>query len=466
MLQKNDTFELNIVDLGVGGEGIGKYEGMTFFVKDAIPGDIILAGVTKLKKKYGYARIVEIIKPSEDRVEPPCKVANKCGGCQIQGMSYDAQLRMKSELVKNDLVRLGGFDKAFIENIMEPIVGMDEPYHYRNKAQFPVGLDANGQIVMGYYASHSHRIIETDECLLGRPVNEVVLKAVKSYMIENNVSPYNEGTGKGLIRHILIRYGFTSKEVMVCIIANATKLPNENDLVERLIPIDGIKSISLNTNTARNNVILGDKLRTLWGEDYIVDSIGDVEFAIGPKSFYQVNPVQTEKLYNIALEYAELTGKENVWDLYCGIGTISLFLAEKAHMVYGVEIVPEAIDDANKNAKRNGIENAKFFVGKAEEVLPDFYEGAKNSSDEADKSMLTPDVIVVDPPRKGCDEACLNTMIEMRPKRIVYVSCDPATLSRDLKILCDNGYELKLVRTVDQFCHSMHIESVAQLKLK
>ncbi len=456
-MKKNEEFELQITDISVDGSGIGHFEGMTFFVKDALPGDLILAAVTKLKKTYGYARVVRILEESPDRVEEACPVAKTCGGCQIQALSYEKQLVLKSRIVRDDFIRIGGFDAEQIDSVMSEICGMEEPFHYRNKAQVPVGRNRDGSISMGYYASHSHRIVETEECLLGRPNNEEVLRVVKQYMEDYGVSPYDEETGKGLLRHVLIRTGFTSGQIMVCLVVNGNGLPHEDQLTQALSVISGMTSISINTNTKKTNVILGDKIRTIWGSPTIRDSIGDVEFEINPMSFYQVNPVQTEKLYSYALEFAGLTGQEAVWDLYCGIGTISLFLARKARMVYGVEIVPEAIMDARRNASNNGIENAKFFVGKAEEVLPEFYQA--NEEDE----MSRPDVIVVDPPRKGCDVSCLNTMLAMAPDRIVYVSCDPATLARDCKILCLGGYEIRRIQPVDQFCHSMHVETVALL---
>lgn len=493
MLKKNDLIELKIEDMGVDGEGIGKYEGMAFFVKDAIIGDTIMARVTKLKKNYGYARVEEIIESSKFRVEPECELHKRCGGCQIQAMDYGKQLAFKQDKVRGNLIRIGGFEAEFVDSIMEPVVGMEKPYRYRNKAQFPIGLDKEGNIIAGFYASRTHSIIPVTDCKLGVPQNREVLDCVMEYMRENHVTPYDETTGKGLVRHVLIRYGFTTKELMVCLIINGKKLPAQEKLIEKLCKLDGMTSISVNQNRKNTNVILGDVTETIWGQAYITDYIhlrDTAEFAvtdtaiayhISPQSFYQVNPEQTEKLYSLALDYAGLTGKETVWDLYCGIGTISLFLAQKAGKVYGVEVVPQAIEDAKNNAKLNGITNAEFFVGKAEEVLPEFYEReSKKMQQSHAKStqvvedgqgatgadMLHPDVIVVDPPRKGCDEKCLETMLKMQPERIVYVSCDSATLARDLRILCDGGYELKKVRAVDQFGHTTHVETVALLTRK
>ena len=519
-MKKNDIFELEITDMGTDGEGIGHYDGMTFFVKDALIGDVITARVTKLKKNYGYARVEEIKTPSTFRIEPKCALHKRCGGCQIQALSYEKQLEFKNDKVRNNLMRIGGFSEDELSAKMAPPVGIDDPYRYRNKAQFPVGRDKDGNIITGFYASRSHNIIPVDDCMLGVPVNKEILDIIKAWMNEYGIEPYDEVSRTGLVRHVLIRYGFTSKQIMVCLVINGDgldskrrgenvnvscvasgKITDKRDrdrasynatdtLCERLSKIDGMTSISYNINKENTNVILGKKTVCIWGRSYIEDTIHllsypdftpqgtGITYQISPQSFYQVNPKQTEKLYSTALEFAGLTGKESVWDLYCGIGTISLFLSQRAKKVYGVEIVPQAIDDAKNNAKINGITNAEFFVGKAEKVLPEFYADAKKNitkgseaikpevsaakyTDEAD--MLTPDVIVVDPPRKGCDEKCLDTMLKMEPQRIVYVSCDSATLARDLKILCEEKYELVKWQAFDQFSHTGHVETVCLL---
>lgn len=531
-MKKNDIFELEITDMGTDGEGIGHYEGMTFFVKDALIGDVITARATKLKKNYGYARVEEIKTPSTFRVEPECELHKRCGGCQIQALSYEKQLEFKNNKVRNNLMRIGGFSEAELDSKMQPPVGADSPYRYRNKAQFPVGYDRDGNIVTGFYASRSHNIIPVEDCRLGVPQNKEILDIIKEWMNECGITPYDENTHKGLVRHVLIRYGFTSKQIMVCLVINADELDPEHRaaditgaeyrkfadkrnrdkasdnkecgskeygskasdsrrniadiLCERLSKIDGMTSISYNINKENTNVILGKKTVCIWGRPYIEDTIHllsypdftpqgtGITYQISPQSFYQVNPKQTEKLYSTALAFAGLTGNENVWDLYCGIGTISLFLSQKAKQVYGVEIVSQAIEDAKNNAKLNGITNAQFFVGKAEEVLPQFYENAKKTEKITDDTastgrtdMLRPDVIVVDPPRKGCDEKCLDTMLAMSPERIVYVSCDSATLARDLKILCEEKYELMKWQAFDQFSHTTHVETVVLLsKLK
>lgn len=461
---KDDVVRITIGDIGTDGEGIGKIDGYTLFVKDAVIGDVADVKIIKAKKNYGYARLMNIVEASPDRVKPACLVARQCGGCQIQQMSYSAQLDFKRRLVENNLRRIGGFEIGEAGICVAPVIGMDEPYHYRNKAQYPVGMDKDGRVITGFYAGRTHHIIDNVSCMIGAPENAAVLETIKAYITENNVSVYDEASGKGAVRHILIRKGFHTGEIMVCVVANADKLPHEDKLVQMLTELKldtwnnnadipcRISSIILNANEENTNVILGSSCRTLWGKDYIEDSISGVRFQISPLSFYQVNPVQTEKLYAKAVECAGLTGSENVWDMYCGIGTISLIMAGKAKHVTGVEIVPQAIDNAKNNALLNGIDNAEFHVGKAEEVAPQLAAAGN-----------IPDVIVVDPPRKGCDEALLDTIIKMSPQRVVYVSCDSATLARDLRFLCDNGYGIDAVQPYDQFCHSVHVETVCLL---
>ena len=448
-LKKNEVYTMTIDDLGSEGEGIGKIDGFTLFVKDAVIGDEIEVKVIKLKKNYGYGRLMKIIKPSEFRTEPVCPNARACGGCQLQHLKYEKQLEYKQNKVENLLSRVG----KITDYEMAPIIGMETPYFYRNKAQFPVGKNKEGKIVTGFYAGRTHSIIDTEKCYIQHPLNEKLIHLVKLWMEENRVEPYDEATGKGLVRHILTRIGYVTKQVMVCLVINGDKIPAADDLIKRLTAVDNMTSISLNINRAQTNVILGDKVKTLWGQDYIEDYIGDIKYQISPLSFYQVNPVQTKILYGKALEFAGLTGNETVWDMYCGIGTISLFLAQKAKMVYGVEIVPQAIDDARRNAALNHINNAEFFVGKAEEVVPKAYA----------ERGLRADVVVVDPPRKGCDAALLDCMAQMAPEKIVYVSCDPATLARDLRILEDKGYKTKKVQCVDMFGQGGHVETVCLL---
>ena len=462
-MNKNDIVTVEITDIGVSGEGIGHVDGYTLFIKDAVIGDVVEAKVMKAKKNYGYARLMKVITPSEYRVEPKCAFARRCGGCQIQEMSYDRQLVFKDQKIRGNLERIGGFTKDQIDTVMQPVVGMEHPFGYRNKAQFPFGTDKEGNPITGFYAGRTHDIIANTDCALGVEQNKEILEIILQYMRENKIKSYDEKTGKGLIRHALIRYGFKTKEIMVCLVVNGKKLPKAERLIEKLIQSEGMTSITISPNTRRDNVIMGDSYEILWGQGYITDYIGNVKYQISPLSFYQVNPVQTEKLYGLALEYADLKGDETVWDLYCGIGTISLFLAQKAKQVYGVEIVPQAIDDAKENAKINAIDNAEFFVGKAEEVLPEYYAEYER---EHNGETAHADVIVVDPPRKGCDETLLETIVKMQPEKVVYVSCDSATLARDLKYLCANGYEIKMCRGVDQFPQSVHVETVVLLSHK
>lgn len=469
-MKKNDRFVLKIEDMGENGEGIGRLDGYIWFVKDAVIGDVIEAGVTKMKKQYGFARLIRVIEPSEYRTEERCPSARRCGGCQIQAVDYQEQLRLKEKKVYNNLKRIGGLSSLLLPGgeetteqtkeeternavVMEPIIGMENPWRYRNKAQFPFGRNKDGNIVTGFYAGRTHDIVEQEDCLLGVEENREILSIIRNFMEEYKIEPYNEETHRGLVRHVLIRKGFQTGEIMVCLVINGRKLPGQQALTECLMDIPGMASISLNVNQEKTNVILGKEIINLWGEGHITDYIGAVRYRISPLSFYQVNPVQTELLYGTALEYAGLTGNETVWDLYCGIGTISLFLAQKAKQVYGVEIVPQAIDDARENARLNHMENVEFFVGKAEEVLPEQYE----------RNQIYADVIVVDPPRKGCDEKCLETIVKMSPKRVVYVSCNSSTLARDVKYLEERGYRTERVRCVDMFPHSGHVETVCLL---
>ncbi len=472
---KNDCVELTIEDIGVSGEGIGKVDGYTLFVKDTVIGDVVRVKIMKAKKNYGYARLMDIIKPSKDRVEPACPIARQCGGCQIQAMNYNAQLKYKQKLVKDNLLRISGLTEG-VDYEMCEILGMDTPFRYRNKAQYPVGEDKDGNIVMGFYAGHTHSIIACpdDDCMLGHRDNAFILNAVKEWMKEYRVRAYNENIHKGTVRHVLVRTGYHTDEVMVCLVTKKMLRKEAADgLVKAIQKLKlNVASLVVNINKEDTNVILGKECITLYGRPYIEDYIGDIKFQISPLSFYQVNPKQTEVLYNKALEFAGLKGNESVWDMYCGIGTISLFLAKKAGKVYGVEIVPQAIEDAKNNAKINNIDNAEFFVGKAEEVVPAFYKkqtGVQSDNDSTDSKeydMTRPDVVVVDPPRKGCDKKLLDTIVSMTPDRIVYVSCDSATLARDLKLLVEYGYKVEKVQPVDQFGNTVHVETVVLLSHK
>ncbi len=448
-IRENDTFELVITDMGKDGEGIGKSDGFTWFVKDAVIGDTIEAKALKIKKSYGYAGLVRFITLSKDRAVPVCPAAGRCGGCRLQSMSYEKQLEFKADKTVNDLARIGGFTDIPFEGI----TGMDDPWRYRDKVQFKAGPGKDGDIVAGFYAAATHEIIPAEDCMIGFKENREILEIILKYMKDCNAAPYDEAACDGLVRDILIRKGYATGELMVCLDINGRDIPDPDRLVDGLCRIEGMTSISLSVNTSGRNMTPGKEMITLFGPGYINDCIGDVRFRISPGSFYQVNPVQTQKLYSKALEYASLTGNETVWDLYCGIGTISLFLAQRAKKVYGVEIVPEAVDDARENAKLNGIVNAEFFCGKAEEVLPEMYE----------KDGARADVIVVDPPRKGCGAGCLDAILKIHPAKVVYVSCDSATLSRDLKILCSKGYRLEKTSAFDMFPQTVHCESVSLL---
>lgn len=457
-MKKNEVIELMIEDMGTDGEGIGHIPGpdgehrIAVFVKDAAMGDRIEAVITKVKKQYAYARLLKILEPSPYRVKPKCPVAGPCGGCTLQHISYEKQLEFKWNKVRNCLSRIGGLEAP--EQYMEPVIGMEHPWNYRNKAQLPVGRDKQGNVITGFYAGRTHTIIDTPHCDIQAEGMEDIIRRVRDFLQEYHISTYDEERHEGLVRHILTRVGFATGEIMVCLVINGRQLPHADALIAALQDVPGMTSICMNINREQTNCILGDTCKTLWGQDYITDFIGDIKYRISPLSFYQVNPVQTKKLYEKALEYADLKGGETVWDLYCGIGTISLFLSRRAAKVYGVELVPQAIADAGKNAQLNQIENVEFFVGRAEQVLPQQYE----------ENGIYADVIVVDPPRKGCDELVLETIANMEPKRVVYVSCDPATLARDLRRLGESGYCVKKIAVVDQFCQSGHVECVTMLQ--
>ena len=457
--KKNLNFEIEITDIADGGEGIGRIDDFAVFVKDALPGDLVEASFTKVKNNYGFARLVRVIRPSIDRVEPVCPVSRACGGCQLQTLSYPAQLRYKQKKVMNALTRIGGFDREFINLVTEDIIGMEEPYRYRNKAQYPIGTDRDGKLIAGFYAGRTHDIIPSEDCVLGCEENAVIIRIILEFMEEYSIEAYDAVTCRGLVRHVLIRKGHATGEILVCLVINSHEMPHAGVLVDRLKNIPGMSSISVSPNTSSGNVIMGDNAITIWGKGSIVDEIllndgRSLRFNISSLSFYQVNSVQMRRLYGKALEYASLAGNETVWDLYCGIGTITLLMAQAAGEVCGVEVIPDAIRDARENAALNNISNVSFYVGRAEEVLPEYYAlNGKNS-------FSHPDVIVVDPPRKGCDEKCLSTMLAMEPDRIVYVSCDPATLSRDLKLLCSEKYEIKKICPLDMFPQGVHVETV------
>ncbi|MEW9124946.1 MAG: 23S rRNA (uracil(1939)-C(5))-methyltransferase RlmD, partial [Thermotaleaceae bacterium] len=425
ILKKNEKHLVTIEDIGHNGEGIGRIDGFTVFVEGGVPGDILSIKLQEVKKNYAVGKLVKVIQPSESRVKPVCPIAQVCGGCQIQHIDYAAQLRLKTNRVRSNIERIGKLQNVIIHDTL----GMENPTHYRNKAQFPIGSEGEKPII-GFFKKGSHEIVNTESCHIQDKINDTILPIIKDYIVKEKVSTYDEKSGKGLLRHILTKVGFSTGEVMLVLVTNGRELPGKEQLIKELCTaIPGVKSIIQNINIKKGNQVLGRECITLYGADKIIDTIGDLKFCISPLSFFQVNPMQTEVLYGKALEYAGLTGEEMVFDIYCGIGTISLFLAKKAKHVYGVEVVESAIEDAQENAKINGVENVTFYTGEAETVVPKLY-----------KQGIKADVVVVDPPRKGCDEKVLDTMIKMDPKRIVYVSCNPATLARDLRYLEDRGY--------------------------
>ena len=531
--KKNDLVVLEITDLTEEGQGVGKCDGLVFFVKGTVMGDLVEARILKVKKNYAYAKVEKLLKASPYRVTPLCPVAGKCGGCQLQHLSYEKELAWKEDRIAQSLIRIAGISEEEVRKRGEGILG-GKTERYRNKAQYPVQnrkehreeialggrafeegkkapekeQESYDSLDIGFYGFHSHRIIETEDCLINSEENPLILNCIKEWAREYQISGYEEETGKGLLRHIFLRKGFVTGEILLCLVLNGKSLPHGKELWERLQGLslndeegslqsradmqcdmdtqsraelhcgvetqsedDGhcglnkkvqekIVGLCININEARGNAILGRETRCLYGKDSIEDKIGELSFSISVPSFYQVNPVQTEKIYGKALEYAALTGEETVWDCYCGIGTISLFLAQKAKQVYGLEIVPEAIENAKENAEKNGLQNAEFFVGAAEEVLPKWVEEQKREGKDVGNLV---DVVSLDPPRKGCDEACLSAVLELSPKRIVYVSCDPGSLARDIKYLREGGYELQKWVGIDNFPRTGHVETVALL---
>ncbi len=481
-MKKNDEFLINITDMSTEGEGVGHVETdgtrLAVFVKDAVVGDKARVKLTKLKKNYAYGRLMEVVTPGEDRVEPKCPLAARCGGCSMMQLSYEKQLELKKKRVLDVLERIGEVKEP--ASLFEGIKGMEQPFYFRNKMQFPVGLDRDGKVVIGFYAGRTHSIIDMDSCAIGHPVNDYIIRHLRGWLEENQSETgdfiYDEEAHRGRVRHILTKVGFATGELMVCLVVNGMQLSDkkqesgqlESGLVSVLTnavdeynkSCEGLRitlsSVLLNANTEKTNRILGDKVRTLYGRDYIEDRLLSNTFRISALSFYQVNPVQTANIYNKAIEYADLKGSETVWDMYCGAGTISLSLAKTAGKVYGVEIVEAAIADAKKNAERNGITNAEFFAGDAGEVVSEIYASGKPG--------CRADVVVVDPPRKGLSVKLIDTVTAMSPERIVYVSCDPATLARDINIFSGKGYEIKKAAAFDAFCHSSHVETVVAIQ--
>ena len=443
---KNQSYTVRIDGLNADGHGIGRIDGFTMFIPGALPGELVRVLAVKLKKTYGFGKLLEIVEPADVRIEPSCEVFGKCGGCSLQHMSYTAQLEYKTTKVAEVLKRIGGADCPVLDTI-----GMDEPFRYRNKAQFPVGVASDGGIDIGFFAPRSHRIVPIIDCALQSPINQKILTIVENFMLKNKIAAYNEERHTGLIRHVVARVGFVTGEIMVCVVINGENLPRSAELVQELRQIENITSIVLNINTNRTNVIMGNRVETLYGQEYITDYIGDIKFRISPKSFFQVNTPQTEALYKAAQEFAQLSPSDIVIDAYCGIGSIALFIADKVKKVWGIEIVPEAIADARVNAELNGIDNVEFICGSSEGELAWL------------AARVRPDVIFLDPPRKGCDRRVLSAAAQSGARRIVYISCDPATLARDVKLLAEGGYLAEKVQPVDMFGHTTHVESVCLL---
>ncbi|MBC1402760.1 23S rRNA (uracil(1939)-C(5))-methyltransferase RlmD [Listeria booriae] len=449
-VKKNDCLDVVFEDLTHDGNAVAKIDGYPIFVPQGLPDEIAQIKVLKTNKNYGFGKIIELTKESADRVTPPCLVYSQCGGCQLQHLSYDGQLRMKQKQVAQVMRRIGKQDVEVL-----PTLGMKNPWNYRNKAQVPVGF-VNGRLVAGFYQQRSHQIIDMNTCLIQQEENNEVIQTAHAIFAKYYVEPYDETTRKGVLRHLMTRFATTTGELMLVIVTTKLNFPNKAEILAELQQsIPELTSLVQNVNTANTNVIFGEQTVVLAGREYIMDTIHGISFAISARSFYQVNPEQTEILYTEALKLAGLTGEETVIDAYCGIGSISLCLAKEAKHVYGVEIVPQAIEDARANAKLNKMDNVTFAVGKAEEVIPDWF-----------KQGIKADVLVVDPPRKGCDDALLQTILKMKPKRVVYVSCNPATLARDMLVLTEGGYEAKMVQPVDMFPQTTHVECVTVLERK
>ena len=452
MVEKNKEYIFDIISQGYEGEGIAKIDNKyPIFIEGALKGEKVKVRIVKVNKNFAYGKLMEVLEASEERVNPPCAIYKRCGGCKLQHASYKAQLDFKWDRVKDCVSKIGKLDPSIVKYPL----GMEEPWRYRNKVQLPIGL-INGEVKIGFFAPRSHDIIDMESCLIQDEIGDKVVKLTREWIEKFNIRPYNvdgEYDEKGIVRHIMIRRGFTTNEVMVVLVTNGEKLPHKEEFVDLMVKnIPGIKSIIQNINSKKTNVILGLESKTLWGEDTISDYIGDFRFNISPLSFFQVNPTQTEVLYGKALEYANLTGNEEVFDAYCGTGTITLFLSQKAKKVYGVEIIPQAIDNAWINAKENKVDNVEFFVGESEVVIPDLINKGVKA-----------DVVVVDPPRKGCDKKLLDAITNINAKKIVYVSCDPSTLGRDLQVLEENGYKTLEVQPVDMFPNTSHVENVAKL---
>lgn len=443
-IRKNDFFDVEIIDIGINGEGIAKIDNFTIFVEKAIKGELVKIKIVKVSKNFAYGKLIEILRPSIHRKTPSCAYFGKCGGCNLLHIDYPLQLETKTNFIKSNLKKIAGLDFD-----VPLALGMETPFHYRNKASWPVN-EKDG-LNIGFYKPRSHDIVNIEDCIIQNKINKDILAKIKAFILDTKISIYNENTKKGSLRHIITRVGEKTGEVLVCLVVNDTKFLYKNELIQALKDVPNLASITINFNTKKTNVILGDKIETIYGKPYITDYIKDLKFNISPLSFYQINPKQTEVLYQTALDFCNLNGDETVFDAYCGIGTISLFLAKNCKKVYGIEIVPDAIKNAKENAIINNIQNAEFFVGKSEEIIPDLIFNHN----------ISPDVVVVDPPRKGCDKALLDAIAKTDVKKLVYVSCDNSTLARDIAYLSNFGFSLEKLQPIDMFCMTTHIECVA-----
>ncbi|SCG83822.1 putative RNA methyltransferase [Proteiniborus sp. DW1] len=444
-VNKNDIIEGEIIDISHEGKGVIKLEGYTIFTEGGLIGDKVAVKITEIKKKYSLGKTIKIIVPSKYRVDSKCDISEYCGGCPLQGLDYKMQLEFKTNKVKNDLRKIGGLDDVVIHHI----IGMDNPNRYRNKVQIPVGIE-NGEAIIGFYKKGSHNIVNLHTCNIQHDVVDKVIEVIREYIDEFKIEPYDNRAGNGLLRHIIVKNSFKTRDTMVVLVTNGNILPYSSELVKMLKnKIPELRSVIQNINTKKTNLVMGTKSYVIYGKDKIVDYIGELKFNISAESFFQVNPIQTEVLYNKALEYADLKGDEVVFDIYCGIGTISLFLAKKAKKVYGIESVSQAVKDAKENARINGIGNVEFHCGNAEDIFPKLYEKG-----------IKADVVVVDPPRKGCEPKVIETITKMKPEKVIYISCNPSTLARDLKMLSENGFKVLECQPVDMFPHTVHVECV------
>lgn len=450
-IKKNDEYVVNIIDYGMDGEGIAKIDNFTIFIPNAMKGEKVKIIIVKVLSSYAYGKVVEILEKSPYRLESDCNTYKRCGGCNLRHIEYEETLNIKQEVVQNLINKSFGNDKIKVNKT----IGMGNPYHYRNKAQYPIGLNKQGEPVVGVFAERTHEIIPMNGCLIQQPVAEQIAFAIYKFVKENNISVYDEEKVEGLLRHIVVKVGVRTSEIMCILVINGDKIPKEHDLVEMLVKRFNVKTIVKNINKKNTNVILGHQNIVIHGDGYIYDILGDYTFKISPMSFYQVNPVQAEALYNTAIEMANLSKEDILFDLYCGIGTIGIFASSYVKKVYGIEIVEQAIEDAKENAKINNVNNIEFIAGDVEKAFEKLMKS----------KQVYPDVIIVDPPRRGLGSNTINNILAVKPKKVVYISCNPATAARDMKMM-DEMYEIKEIQPVDMFPFTSHVECVSVLQLK